>query len=188
MKTRGRKLEGPASVLLVFPRGEGREPVKLEIIAVLDRSEFDKLVPETLPPVKVKRGGEKELDFNDKNYRLSTASRTELYTLWLSLKSLHSPAEVEGGDPEPVEWEIVDINDPQTWGKYEDELIQSGFSDMERRRIANAVWEVNTLSDSTMKEARDSFLVSRQEQLHLSSSRKEDPDATSSGEPVSDSE
>lgn len=187
MKTRGRKLEGPASILLVFPRGEGREPVKLEVIAVLDRSDFEKLLPETLPPVKVKRGGEKELDFNDKNYKLAAASRSEMYTLWLGIKSLYSPSEVEGGDPEPVEWEIVDVNDPSTWSKYEDELIQSGFSDMERRRIAAAVWEVNTLSESTMKEARDSFLVSRQEQALLSSSQKVAPEDTSSGEPASDS-
>lgn len=184
MKINGTKIYKPASSILVFPRN-GTEDIRLEIVAVLERTEFDKLCPTPSAPLMLKRGGEKVANFEDKGFLASVQYQSELYTKWICLKSIKAASNLPDTPPTDIEWETVDINDPKTWDNYQQELIDSGFSDMERARIQNAVFEVNSLNESKVREARDSFLLWRQSQLLESTSPMDEQLVTKSGEPVS---
>lgn len=188
MRLKGKKIEGPASKILVFPRGEDTEDIKLEIVAVLDMDEFQKRCPEPTPPWMVKRGGAKVPDIDNANYKKQKARHNELYTLWLYFNSLYCPAEHPEDERTPVEWDRIDREDPNTWRLFEIELIEAGFAEFERLRIINTILEVNSLSEEKMEEARNSFLASRQAPLLQSSSQNTEADDISSGEPVSASE
>lgn len=188
MRLKGKKIEGPASKILVFPRGDESESVKLEVVAVLNMDEFQKKCPEPIPPWMVKRGGAKVPDFDNGNYKKQKARHNQLYTLWLYFNSLYCPAEYEGDERTPVEWDKIDRDDPNTWVLFEVELVEAGFSEFERMRIVNTILEVNSLSEDKMEEARNSFLASRQAPQLQSSSQNTEADDMLSGEPASDSE
>lgn len=187
MKFRGERIEGPSSKILVFPR-EGRKPIKLEIVAVLDSAPFDELVPDPIPPTMIKRGGEKVPNFDDKNYQKLVARRGALYSLWINIQSLYCPAETQDEQRVPVEWEKVDPTNPSTWNLFDEELKDAGLSQFERFRISREIVEVNSLSEGRLAEARDSFLASRQAPIAPSTSPEGEKENTSSGEPASDSE
>lgn len=162
MKINGVPLIKPATEIVVFPR-PGSEPIAFEIRAVLDRTDFDNLVPAAIPPTMTKRGGEKVFDFKDKNYVKIMETQGKLYHYWMVLNSIFIPAEKEDGEPTRPEWEQVDLAKPDTWHLYEKELIDSGFSEVERLRLQNAILSVNSIDESKIRDARDSFLASRRE-------------------------
>lgn len=185
MRLKGKKIEGPASKILVFPRGESEaDAIKLEVVAVLEMKGFEERCKEPLPPSMMKRGGEKVPDFNNENYKKQRARYNQLYSLWIYFNSLYSPAEHPGDERMPVEWDRIDIDDPNTWPLFEIELVDAGFSEFERMRIMNAILEINSLSEEKMEEARNSFLASRQVPQLQSSSQNTEAEDTSSGEPV----
>jgi len=187
MRLKGKKIEGPSTKILVFPRGDDNS-VKLEIMAILDFEPFEKLCPEPTPPTVTKPGGVKVLDPNDKNYKKLIVRHGALRMQWLFINSLWCPAEHLEDERTPVEWDLVDPLDPNTWDKFEPELVNAGFSEIERLMISNAIMEVNSISESTMKEARDSFLASRQETRNPLSSQNSEAENTSSGDVVNASE
>lgn len=183
MKINGTKLYKPSSQLIVFTRGDD-PAIKLEVIAVLDRAEFDKLCPTPVPPMMMKRGEGKVPDFDDKGFLAQVQRNSELYTKWICLKSIMVPSDEVDGEPTHVEWETIDLQDPKTWNNYDQELIASGFSDMERLKLQNVIFEVNSLSETKAREARETFLQWRRDkQLASISQGAEQPD-TNSGELV----
>lgn len=185
MKINGLQLYLPASEILVFPRPNGQD-IRLEIRAVLDRTDYDRLAPPPpTPPTMIKRGGEKVADVNDKNFLAAMSRHSALYTTWMCLQSIFVAQETLDAPPVRPEWELVNLEDPKTWDKYEQELMQSGFSEIERMRLQNTIFEVNSLTETKVREARDSFLASRrQTQLESISLTPEQADIKS-GEPVS---
>ena len=77
---------------------------------------------------------------------------------WITLKSLE-------GTPD-LEWDTIDMDDPETWGNYLKEMNEAGLSDIEISRIVNAVSEACGLDQAKIDEATESFLASREmEQL-----------------------
>lgn len=187
MRLKGKKIEGPSSRILVFPRGED-DSIKLEIVAIVDFEPFEKICPEPTPPMVTKPGGVKVPDLNDKNYLKQRNLHGSRRMLWMFVNSLWCPAEHLGDERTPVEWDLVDPLNPETWDKFEPELVNAGFSEIERMMISNAIMEVNSVSEATMKEARDSFLASRQVVRNQSSSQNSEAENTSSGEPANASE
>jgi len=187
MKIGGKKIDSrPASETLYFPR-EKDEVVAIRANAVMDRSEFDRLLPVPKPPKKRIKGNILVDNPEDPKYAISVNAHGARFIDWLVIQSLCG-VNRETQDDEPIEWEIVDKQDAKTWNKWEEELRQSGFSDMERKRIHNMVIKVNSLSDARLDEARASFLQPREPEQDPSSSQNTEQSDTQSGEPVSDSE
>ena len=57
-----------------------------------------------------------------------------------------------------LEWEIVNYDKPETWASYEEELREAGFSEIEIGRVVMGVMRANSLDESLIDEARNSFL------------------------------
>jgi hypothetical protein len=175
MKYNGKKLSGPNVAELILPRGSD-EVIVIKAQAVLDYSEFDKVCPQPEPPIKILRGGGRSPDFDNPSFIQDMGHWGNRKTSWMVLQSLKAT--------EGLEWEIVELADPNTWGKWTIELQEAGFSEIERQRILNLVMDANALSEKKLEEAREGFLSGRLRLLHTekSSSPMEDQKNTPSGE------
>jgi hypothetical protein len=178
MKLGGKKVEGSNYKTIVIPRGDG-DPVVMKACAVLDYSTFDKICPRPTPPTVMKRGGVKTLNFADPRYTAQIENYGHKRISWIVLESLRL------GTPD-LEWEQVDLGDPDTWTKYDDELTESGFSFVEIQYIISSCMEANALDEEKLDEARKSFLLSMEVPPGLSSSLRDEQENTESGEPASE--
>ena len=149
MKYRG-EIPGPCVAELYLPRA-GDKAIEIKAQAVLSYDAFHKVRPMPQPPKVRKKGMTQAVpDFDDPKYVVSMNSYGEDKTNWMVLQSLKATPEIE--------WETVDPMNPQTWGNYNKELEDAGFSEFERQRIIGTVMEANALSDRKIEEARETFL------------------------------
>lgn len=178
MKLRGKEIKGPNTQTIIVPREP--EPIVLTAQAVLDYDLFDKLCPRPTPPIVMRKGGVKTANTQDARFLLALDSYGRRRVAWIVLESLRL------GTPE-LEWEQVDMGNPNTWDKYMDELKDSGFSWAEVEFIIDGCMTANALNESKLEEARSSFLLSMsQEALEELSSPQDEPESTPSGEPASE--
>lgn len=150
MKLKGKKLTAPNEELIFLPRGDD-EPIILKARAVLDMEDFDRLCPRPKPPTIVLRGGVKSFDENDPRFQERLTEYGEKRTAFMILKSLEAT--------DDLEWESCNMENPDTWLNYEDELKSSGFSAVEIQRIIMGVLNANSLNDERIAEARKHFLA-----------------------------
>jgi hypothetical protein len=179
MKIAGRKIEGPNVETLVIPRGED-EPIVFKAQAVLDYDPIEKLLPLPAPPVKIMRGGKKVKDTEAQSYKEAQQTYAERRLAWIILQSLAATPELE--------WETVDMDNPETWPNFEDELRAAGFSAVEINRIIQVCMQANCLDESKLEQARKDFLASLEEPTDQSSSPTGEQKNTQSGELANDLE
>lgn len=166
---------GPCVAELYLPRA-GEKVLAIRAQAVLSYDDFHKILPVPQPP-KVRRKGMMAAapDFEDPKYVIAMNSYGENKTNWMVLKSLEATSEIT--------WETIDKANPQTWGNYNKELEDAGFSEFERQRIIGLVMEANALSDRKIEEARETFLSAESKaREQTSSSPKDEASNTSAGE------
>jgi hypothetical protein len=170
MRIAGKKLSEPNIEILVLPRGEG-ESIIFKAKAVLNMDEFDKAHPQPSPPSKIARGGKKVEDPDNALYKKKLTDHNKRRIGYMIIKSLEAT--------EGLEWDTVDITDPNTWGNYDKELRDSGFSDVEVMRIIQLVMQANCLDEGRLEEARESFLLTQSQSNMLSSLQEEHPNSQS---------
>lgn len=175
MKIKGESLKDPNEDFIVIPRGDRK--IVFRARAVLDMDEFTKLCPEPKPPMKLLKGGIKEEDRQNPRYKTELETYGRKRMGYMILKSLEIT--------EDLEWEKMSLADPSTWGNFEEEMKESGFSQMEQIHIINLVMNVNALSETRLEQARKDFLLGQQEQVEQLTSHQEGQLFTQSGEPVS---
>lgn len=175
MKIHGVKLEQPKDKILVIPRDDSQIIIKAK--AVLDYAEFDLLVKEPKPPTVRRRDGEISPLLNDPKYQKAISDYATLRSQWMILQSLSATP--------GLEWESVDLQNPETWGNYEKELRESGFSLGEYGRILELVTEACGLNQSRIDEATRAFLATQEGRLEPVSSPQDEQKSMPSGEPVS---
>jgi hypothetical protein len=158
----------PNYEIIVLPRSDNADVI-LKAEAVLDFKEFDALVKEPKPKVKIYPGGKRELDTDAKDYRTQLTEYGVLKTNYLYIKSL---ANTDG-----LEWENVDIGKPETWGLFLSEL-ESSFTQAEIEYIINSINRANGLDEEHLDKARQSFLLLGQLQAELESIRTGEPENT----------
>lgn len=174
MKIGGVELNGPNEEVLVLPRLSGNIVIRAR--AVSDLSEFEKLVPEPTPPGKLtKDGWVPQVD--DETYQKKVEHYSTQKFAYIVLKSL---------EPSEIEWEGVDLANPQTWKNWTTELMAAGISAIEVNRITACVMQANALDERKLKEAREVFLRGLAEAQSASSGHPTEPESTQSGEPVTD--
>jgi hypothetical protein len=138
--------------ILVLPRSEGDDiPFRAKAVAIND--EFDALVPVPVPPMVITKEG-KQPDYTDKNYKVAMAARNDKRFAFLCLSSL---------EPSNIEWTGVDMEKPNTWCGWTDELMAAGLAEAECNRIVNLVMIANSLDESKIEEARKAFLLGQVE-------------------------
>lgn len=146
MKIGGIEIKGPNEVLLVLPRTDGDIVIKAR--AVLDMAEFEELCPEPKPPGKQTKSGF-EPDLKDAGYKQQMANHQTRQLGFLVVKSL---------EPSEIEWDLVDVANPTTWDKWQEDFQNAGLSTIEANRIMQVVMEANSLDESKLESARQVFL------------------------------
>lgn len=152
MKLKGKKIDGPSIETIIIPRGKNPEDfIIFKAQAVLDYSEFDALCPRPKPPVKMLKGGKREIDQEAPSFQEAARVWATRRYSWTVLKSLEATEELE--------WETVDLGKPETWENYEKELEESGFTIAEMNLIYEGVMSVNAMSNEKLEQAREAFLA-----------------------------
>ncbi len=177
MKIAGKKIEGVNTEIVVIPRGEG-EPIVFTCKAVLDMKPFDKLCPMPKPPMVVKPGGKRYEDTESPSYKAQIDINARQRMNYMILKSLEAT--------EGLEWETVNLSDPSTWDNYTQELMESGFSQIEILRIVNTAASANCLDEGRLERARNDFLAGAADRANGQYSQKVEPVSIPSGEPVNE--
>jgi hypothetical protein len=137
----------PCEEILVLPRNDG-DDIVIRAKAVRFNEEFDKRVPEPVAPnIRTKNGSAP--DYKDKNYKEAVNIRNNQRFAYMIIRSL---------EPSNIEWEKVNLDDPKTWTKWDQELIEAGLSEVEISRITKAVMVANSLDEAKIEEARKNFL------------------------------
>lgn len=157
---------------LVLPRGEGMIVFKARGLADMD--EFNKFVPEPVPPKKRTKDGIID-DVNATNYKTDMEHYGKRRLAYMVVKSL---------EPSEIEWEKIDLNNPGTWHNWEHDLKAAGFSNIECSRIVGLVLEANCLDENKLKQAREVFLRGPQPESAESNGQSTAPANTPSGELV----
>lgn len=152
MKLFGKKLSGPNIEFIVLPRGDGNDII-IKAQAVLDMTDFIKILPPPEPPKVMIPGGGTSVNIDDAGFQTKLMDWSTKKTYYLILKSLQAT--------EGLEWETVEMANPNTWGNFTKELSDGGFTDSEQAKIVECAMKANALSDSHLEEARKRFLASR---------------------------
>lgn len=159
-------------VLLVLPRGE--QSLAFKARGVSDMDEFQALCPLPKPTGKVTKDGWVP-NLNDPTYQQMMSDYADKRLGYLVIKSLASSE---------IEWDTVNANDPRTWAKWQDELKDSGLSQVEINRVVAIVMEANCLDEGKLKKAREVFLLGQAPMPAEFSGPLTEPQTTQSGAPA----
>lgn len=173
MKIHGETIKGPEPEVIVIPKGS--KDFVFKALPVMNYDDFEKLCPRPVPPEILMKGGERKSDINDKEYLKKIDDWSHKKISWMVLESLKAT--------EGLEWETVDISDPDTWKNYQSEL-SSVFTDNEVSVILSIVWTACGLNEKKIKEATDRFLAGQGEVQESSFSPSSEVKTTPSGELV----
>jgi hypothetical protein len=156
MKLKGREIKGPNVEMVVIPRGEDDELV-FKCCAVLDYTLFDELVSEPKPPITRKPGQASKPDTNNKKFQEEMSAYAEKRMQYMMLKSLEAT--------EDLVWDTVNMNDPETWGNYLEEMRQAGLTEIEIGKLFSGMMSANCLNEAKIEEARQRFLARQSDQV-----------------------
>jgi hypothetical protein len=158
--------------VLVLPRGNSTVVIKAR--ALLDLDSFNKVCPEPKPPGRQTRDGFVP-NTNDDTYK----KRLDQHHLQrIGYMVLHTL------EPTNIAWEMVLADNPKSWPKWEDELKESGFTNVECNLILGLVLDVNSLNEAKLKEARASFLRGQVQEQNGSPSQSSEQSDSLSGKPA----
>jgi len=160
--------------VLVLPRGDAAIAIKAQ--AIVDYEEFEKLCPMPEAPGKLTKDGFVP-DIEDETYKQKSERHSLQRVGWMVINSLVD-----------VEWDSVDINNPKTWTKWEEDMTEAGFSSVERNLILGLVLSVNALDEQKLKDARESFIRGQVRVADESDSQTSERKSSRSGAPASGSE
>jgi hypothetical protein len=177
MKLDGKKIEGPNEEIIIIPRSGEDGNIVFKARALLNLDDFDRLCPRPTPRKVRNRDGSIREDRDNADFKVKLETYANRHFAYMVIKSLEAT--------ENLEWEEVDINNPTTWTKYEEELKESGFSQIEINRIITGVMTANCLNEAKLEEARNSFLAGQRELANQKLSLSIEQDDTQSGERAS---
>lgn len=161
--------------VLVLPRLTGQDLV-FKAQAVQSMEYFDNVCPKPKPSMRLVKGGVKEEHItNEFVEQLENWSR--LRYAYICIKSL---------EPSDIEWDTVDQSKPSTWTGWMQELRDAGLSDTEINRVQALVLDANSLNESKLKAARESFLRGQGANTAESSGPRITPENSQSGNPAND--
>lgn len=169
---------GPKKKTLFLPR----DPViTFDFIAVNNSDLFDIICPRPKPGRVWKVGEGNVSDTKDPTFLKRMDDYATAKGNWMFLKSI---------EPSQITWETIDMEKPDTWGNWQKELTNAGFSEHERDAIYGTFIECNMVTDAMLLEARNRFLAEQEamKMLENLTSLPTEQDTTLSGEPAKDFE
>jgi hypothetical protein len=154
MKLNGRVINKPNIVTIVIPR-QNDDDLIFRAQPVLDFTEFEAVCPKPEPTVRIMPGGKRQLDTNNVDYQKLVEQWAERKYSWMILKSLQAT--------EGLEWDTVDMADPETWSNYIKEMYDSFMTDKEITDVCRAAIAANGLDQEKIDSATESFLAGREQ-------------------------
>lgn len=149
MKINGQKLKDRQLYEVFIPRGND-DGILFRAQAV-DLSDIPIQEPEV--PLRREKGKAPVKDTENAKYREAKEDYDKKVFAYLIIKSLQPT--------EGLEWENVNLDDPNTWEKYLDELKESGFTNIEINNIIQGVLRANSLDEDYISKRRNDFLASQ---------------------------
>ena len=156
MKIAGQTIQAPQSIEVPIPKldANGDEYfIVFKIKPIMNFDAFNKQFPAPVPPTK-KNSKVEYLDYEDQEYKEARLAYAELRICWMFLQATSDTN---------IEWDTV-TEDPSTWGGYEKELLDNGFTVPEIEELLSKVLQLSGLSSTNLEEARKRFLALREEQ------------------------
>jgi hypothetical protein len=172
MKIAGKEITGPNEEVLVLPRLDGDIVIRAK--AVLDMNPFYAMCPEPKAKPRLVAGGWED-NLSDPGYLEQVQNHSKLRFAYIALNSLYE-----------FEWDNIVLDQPGTWTKMEQELLDAGFSPIEVNRIVTCVMSANSLDEDKLERARQSFLRGTADAQAGTSGPDTEPQSTPSGEPAKD--
>lgn len=151
MRIEGNQLGEPHVELIVIPMKD--QNVVFKATAVLDFSDFDRLVPEPKMPTKHVRGKGEVPNEDSQSYKKLKEDYAKKRIAFMVLKSLQATP--------GLTWDTVDMENPDTWQNYEEELKKAGLGEYARAFVLKGVIQANHLDEERLTEARESFLAEK---------------------------
>lgn len=148
MKIGERIIQNDNLEFVVIPRSSG--DITFYFKPVLDDQVFEELVKQPKPPLKMD-GETKTMLYDDPDYLKAFTDFYQKRKAWMFLMSISATKDLT--------WDGVDMGDPSTWCKYEDELKSAGFTIVERNLIEQGYEKVNCLNQDHLDAARNRFLA-----------------------------
>lgn len=180
MKIGDQKIEGDLAELnedvLVLPRRKTQ--IVLTARALPDMTDFEKHVYEPQPKKVFHKGKGWISDTEDVTYMSQMERYGKLRVAYFVVFALK---------PSEIEWDLVDINDADTWDKWEEDFKNSGFTQHECNLILALCFRVNQLDEQKLEQARSLFVHGQEQLAADSSSRSSEQNDSPSGKPANDS-
>lgn len=162
---------------VVLPR-EGSDDLVFRLVPVDSYEDFNKLCPEPRPPRRKLPGQEQSVPVYDSpKYVAAMSKHNRLSYDYMCVKTFAD-----------VEWDTVDINNPETWANWTTDFLNAGIRGSEFTALMNGIMKINSLNSDHLEEARERFLAMRRQQSQATPSQTEELTDTQSGELVSDSD
>lgn len=152
MKFSGKPISGPKPVIVAIVRDDGN--LIFICKAVLNYDEYDKMCPEPKPPLTTMAGGAQRYEFEDPKYVDAMGVFAKRRNCWMRIQSIK--------DSPGLEWDTVDLGNPDTWLSLDDELMASNLTVGEQNAITRGILSANSMDEGKMAEARASFLATSQ--------------------------
>lgn len=168
MKFAGETVCLPPRDVIIFPRATGQLIFHLK--AADSFQPFDELLPRPQAPKLFKQGQTME-NTDDPTFRTQLQRWLDRRQDWMLLVALDCPEN-------QITWDRVLADKPDTWCELENELRETGLSEVEYNRLVAKVYEVNALSERAMDSARSSFLL-------MTSLQQKGPSGSQEAEPNS---
>lgn len=134
----------PNEEILVLPRGNKNIVFRAQGVPDLDA--FHAQVPEPKLPMKMTQKG-LEPDTENPNYKGARDEYVKRRMSYLVVASLKD-----------IEWDTVDENRPGTWSNWESDMKKAGLNQFECNLVFQLVLSANSLDDTKLAKARESFL------------------------------
>ena len=153
MKLHGVKIEGRHTETIFVPRGDD-DGFMFMATAIQSLDRFAELCPEPKPPVIHRPGKAPQADTGSRSFIEAMTEHNRRRLGYMVMETLRGT--------EGLEYEILDSEKPETWSRYEEEFLASGFTQMEVNNIISGVLRVNSLDPEHIRAARDRFLALRE--------------------------
>jgi hypothetical protein len=177
IKIAGQEIDQTLPEDFIILRPDTGKEVLIKARAFRDFDEFNAVCPLPEPPGRQERGKGWVTNPNDPTFKQRMEQHSLQRVGWMILQSLYE-----------IEWETVDSENPKTWPKWEEELKDSGFTQIECNLLIALILDVNGLNEEKMKLARESFLRGQEEDQRSSNSQTSEQANMPSGVPANDGE
>lgn len=150
MKIKGNKIIACNIYTVVIPKADQSYVFK---IGPANMNDFDNLCPRPKPPNKIVAGSDDPIkDVNNPKFKEDLDDYAKRRMSFMFMSSI--------SHTEDLEFDTVDMSDPNTWDNYSEELKEAGFTEGEIIHLLHKVVTANGLNNEIIDKATDDFLAS----------------------------